>query len=380
MNGTASEITRQIMGNVPRWMAISFYAAVTMACVWSFVQFYLKFARHRRGRAEPTKPESRQITLAHRVLSGLSYVVFHRQLMRDRYAGIAHILLFYGFTVLFIGTCLVFLEHDTPLHFFYGQFYLIASLIIDLGGIAFLVGVGLFLYRRMRGDNPRILQQADVTCLLLLLLAIGVTGFLLEGTRIAVDLPEFERWSIVGYTIAVVLNAIGVEGQQARDWHRFWWAVHAIVCIAFFALVSWKFFSHMLFAPIAWALRPKRSWTTLRPVELNLDSGVERNITAPGANGWNDFPWVDLLQSDACTTCGRCNSVCPANAAGKPLRPREIVLGVREAMNHQNDASLSHFLDDDAIWSCTTCAACNSVCPVGIEVYDKIVERRRGIV
>jgi Fe-S oxidoreductase len=36
------------------------------------------------------------------------------------------------------------------------------------------------------------------------------------------------------------------------------------------------------------------------------------------------------------------------------------------------------YITEDAIWSCTTCGACNYVCPVGIEVYDKIIELRRG--
>ena len=91
-----------------------------------------------------------------RSIALLSYVTFHHQL-HDRYAGIAHLLMFYGFSVLFIGTCLVFLEHDTPLHFFYGTFYLVASLGIDLGGVAFIVGLVMFLARRLRGSAPRLL-------------------------------------------------------------------------------------------------------------------------------------------------------------------------------------------------------------------------------
>ncbi len=128
---------------------------------------------------------------------------FTNNFLRSRFAGIAHLLLFYGFVILFIGTCLVFLEHDTPLHFFYGRFYLIASLIIDLGGVAFLLGLGMFLYRRMFGQSQRILQRFYVAALIWLLLVIGVTGFLLEGARIAVDMPSFERWSVVGYACAL---------------------------------------------------------------------------------------------------------------------------------------------------------------------------------
>ena len=373
-------------------MAVVFYASVTAACVWAAVKFGRRFWQHRIGKHRIGKHQTGQsdgrvseepsvVSPTARTFALAKYLTFHEQLLRDRYAGIAHVLLFYGFTILFIGTCLVFLEHDTPLHFFYGRFYLIASLIIDLGGIVFLVGLTMFLYRRIFGDSQRILRRFYVASLLWLLLAIGLTGFLLEGSRIAVDRPEFERWSVVGYSIAVGLNAMGVAGEQAETLHRFLWGFHAVVCIAFFALLPWRFFSHMIFAPITWAMRTRRPRSALRPVDLGLalpsSATPDENSKTPGATKWEQLPWIDLLQADACTTCGRCNSVCPANAAEKPLQPRDIVLGIREAMN-QPEKPLADFIEDDAIWSCTTCGACNDACPVGIEVYDKIVELRRG--
>lgn len=85
----------------------------------------------------------------------------------------------------------------------------------------------------------------------------------------------------------------------------------------------------------------------------------------------------DLLQADACTTCGRCNEVCPAAAAGKPLRPRNVVLELRENLSSSSPASPLK-VADDVLWSCTTCTACNQACPVGIDVYDKIIGLRRG--
>ncbi len=36
--------------------------------------------------------------------------------------------------------------------------------------------------------------------------------------------------------------------------------------------------------------------------------------------------------------CGRCTSVCPANATGKPLDPREIVLKTGEVMSRTGTA------------------------------------------
>ena len=59
----------------------------------------------------------------------------------------------------------------------------------------------------------------------------------------------------------------------------------------------------------------------------------------------------------------------------------------REAIAAGNDrgaqgcaagVSILAHVPDEALWSCTTCTACNEVCPVGIEIYDKIVDGRRG--
>jgi len=405
----STAITREILWNVPGWLTTVFYLLTFLACVWAGMQFVKRFRQHRRGQSLTGSVDiSKNRSLIKRILSVVRYLTFHEQLRRDAFAGTAHLLMFYGFFILFIGTCLVFLEHDTPLHFFYGTFYLIASLVIDLGGVAFLVGLTMFLYRRRLGNSKRILDRFYVAALVWLLWAIGITGFLLEGARIAVDMPDFERWSVVGYAIASLLNSVHIAGDTAQVWHRWLWACHAMLCVAFFALLPWRFFSHTVYSPLSWAMKSPRKLSALRPVSLqfgqdapmersrvkrtaglNLDWPVSEGTSpssqseedpaqaTPGATRWSQFHWLDLLQADACTTCGRCNEVCPANAAGKPLQPRDIVLGIREAMN-RDGGSLTDQISDDAIWSCTTCGACNQACPVGIDVYDKIVDLRRG--
>src|SRR5262245_53882766 len=195
MNTPSEQVTREIMGNVPPWLGGAFYACAFAALGWAAFAFYRRAQRHRAGRAQPHNAHRSRGWLP-ALRSAAVYLTFHRQLLRDRYAGVAHLLTFYGFFVLFIGTCLVFLEHDTPLHFFYGWFYRVASLLIDLGGAAMLVGLGMFLWRRYiawQGEDEshavRLLRAWWVAALAWLLLIIGITGFLLEGARIARDFP-----------------------------------------------------------------------------------------------------------------------------------------------------------------------------------------------
>ena len=99
-----------------------------------------------------------------------------------------------------------------------------------------------------------------------------------------------------------------------------------------------------------------------------------------------DILWKDLLDGDACTTCGRCTAVCPATAAGKALDPRSIVLGLSKLVDSQTVAgkelvpSAFDNITDRALWDCTTCGACVYECPVNIEVYDKIIDLRRQLI
>ena len=101
-----------------------------------------------------------------------------------------------------------------------------------------------------------------------------------------------------------------------------------------------------------------------------------------------------MLDTDACTVCGRCTSVCPANATGKSLDPREIVLKLGEVAARTGDPvvtapvtvdtaitvtaeSVFERITPEELWACTSCKACDEICPVDIEILDKILDMRR---
>ena len=365
----AEAITRQILGGVPDWLVVVFYLLVASAVAWALLGIVSRVRKQQRAFGAKAEPKP---SLGHRLLSIVRYLAFHERLLEDRYAGIAHLLVFYGFAILFAGTCIVFLESETPLHFFYGDFYQIASLIIDLGGLAFMIGLAMFLFRRHSGTHSRILRRWWVAALGWLLFVIGLSGFLLEAARLAVDLPAFERWSPVGYTMALGLRGLGIHGSAAESLHTLLWAGHAAVCVVFFALLPWMFFGH-IFHGAARVSAARR-----RPIsQLRTPPGMAVRI---GADEVPALTTLDLAGADACTTCGRCNAVCPAVAGGKPLKPRDVILEIRSALDAAaSDLSGTRLdVEDSVLWSCTTCGACNQACPVRIDVYDQIVELRRG--
>ena len=366
------EITRQIEWNVSRWMLAFLYFGSFLAFALSGWRLLRRVRVWKRGR-----PYELKVSLGQALANVVGWTVNRSKMPRDRYAALMHSLIFWGFVVLFIGTTMVFLEHQTPLHFYYGTFYLVASAALDLGGLAYLAGLGMAVYRRYLHRKPRLKSSGWVDVLLVLLIAIGISGFLVEGARIAVTLPSFEKVSFVGYGLALVARHI-FSASNLPLVHRMSWLVHAALSISFFAAGTVFFFRHIVLSMTTVALRPSRPSAALRdyvPVPLTTPQGLV-----------SDIAWKDLLDGDACTTCGRCTSVCPATAAGKALDPRQIVLGLSGLVDRQiaasNGTAPSAFqtISDQALWDCTTCGACVFECPVDIEVYDKIIDLRRQLV
>jgi Fe-S oxidoreductase len=121
---------------------------------------------------------------------------------------------------------------------------------------------------------------------------------------------------------------------------------------------------------------------------------------------WKDFTWKSLLDSFACTECARCSNYCPANRTGKPLSPMQVVHDLRDDMKSRLpdrgplDDIIERFqhgkaaadearqpreliggrTSEEVLWSCTTCGACQEVCPVFIDQPGKILEMRRNLV
>ncbi|EGD42355.1 iron-sulfur cluster-binding protein [Nocardioidaceae bacterium Broad-1] len=129
-----------------------------------------------------------------------------------------------------------------------------------------------------------------------------------------------------------------------------------------------------------------------------------------GVGSIQDFSWKGILDFTTCTECGRCQSQCPAWNTEKPLSPKLLVMGLREhayaaagdsdlkekpligkadaapAGAESNTEVLDWFynpedggfvIDEDVLWSCTSCGACVQQCPVDIEHVDHIMDMRR---
>jgi Fe-S oxidoreductase/nitrate reductase gamma subunit len=382
-------VGREILWNLPPSTATIMYAlfgAVVVVFAWGI---YQRVGAWRRGRAEK---EDRLDDLWGRTVDALRIGLGQQKVFERNIGGLMHLAIYSAFIVLFIATCLVALEFDLGVRILDGGFYIVFKLFVDTFGLILLAGVFVALVRRHLFRPEGLTREGDDLLQLLLIGAIAVTGFLLEILRIAATNPAAAPSSYVSNAFAPLFS--GIELKDLLAAHRALWWAHLLLAFGFLAAIPLTKMLHLGAGPLNIFLRTSRPKGALQPIPRIED---EEKI---GVTAVEDFSWKQLLSSDACTKCGRCQDECPAHAAEMPLSPRDVVLKTRDQMSLELQWSLVpsaadldkktgrpvvpafafEVLSPDEIWSCTTCRACMQACPVLIEHIDMIVDVRRGYV
>ncbi|MBV8909663.1 MAG: 4Fe-4S dicluster domain-containing protein [Gammaproteobacteria bacterium] len=385
-----------------------FYVIAYLAIAVFFYGVYLGVRKYRRGKAAEVGG-----SLAARFAAMVRTVLSHRTIARrDRPAGAAHRLIFYGFVLLFLGTSTITLDYDIvgPLfhvHFWRGAFYLWYSLVLDVAGVALAAGLLYMMYRRgwlklpkldyTRPDRKpgdpdydRSSYRREDWAFLWTLLVIAFTGYLLEAVRLVwlasrPDVWGTRWWSPVGAALAEAMRAAGMSAAAGGAWRMGLWWFHGMLALAFIALIPFTKVRHIFTTAGSLMLRD--------PLATQRLPRVPETEQRVGAQYITDFTWKQLLALDACTKCGRCHEACPARAVGAPLSPRDVILSLREFANRTLESgSLPAQAELDVhgkgvgqvametLWSCRTCMACVEVCPVAIEHVPIIVQMRRKLV
>lgn len=409
---------REIYWNIDPLVGPAFlYGLVLITSIVATWGILRDIARWRKGR-----PEARISQIPARVSEFLVQLFGQKKVLRDRRPGSMHALIFFGFLTLFIGTDVIAVEEDftVPMmgehagKILVGGFYQSFELILDTLGLVFVAGLIWATWRRYRTRPDRLDNRRTDGWVLGVLLFLGCGGFLIEGLRIANqmigDVPVYEqgwaRLAYFGFALASLFRAIGLgDGSPVgMGIHQVLWYTHATATFAFIATLPFSKFRHIFYTPLNTFFRDLTPMGALDRIP-NMEAEIEKDEPRLGIATLRDLTWKRRMDLDACMRCGRCQSVCPAHAAGTPLSPKYIITKLADLQRSQpitfrdgtskplaelepaEGAALDietlplygNLFSEHELWACTTCNACVHECPAMIEHVDDIVDLRRNL-
>jgi len=351
-----------------------------------------------------------------RIMRMLKVAFAQNKILRKPVVGLMHALVFWGFCVILIGSVEMVVDGLTGSERslkFLGVVYDVIMASGDLFALVILVVIAAFLVRRIfmnirRFSGIEMKHQSHVDAnisltMILLLMAslLGMNMFYLGW----VDAAGHE--SVGLYPVSAVLTSwiSGLTIDQLYAGYQVNWWIHILLIFVFANYLPYsKHFHVFMSVPnvLLSDLEPLGKLETMesitKEVKLMLDpsSSFDDSGEAPprfGVFDASDATWKNYFDSLACTECGRCTSVCPANLTGKRLSPRKIMMDLRARMkeigNHvrlhgalpEGEKSLLRtYISEEELWACTTCNACAYECPISINHPRLIVDMRRYLV
>lgn len=396
-------MTKQIIFAISLFLTIGVFSYT----VNRIVNFF-RFTRP----AFPVKDFGRRINVM------LSVAVGQTKIFRKPVIGLFHALVFWGFCVIFFGSIEMvidgltgtdrFLQFLGPVYDFIiasGDFF---ALLVAIAIIIFISRRLFFHIKRFEGPEMKKISHIDANIALSIILILMVS--LLTMNIGYIEYKSLTGEEIVGfYPVSRVLAGLfpGMLSESFRLMYEISWWTHILLIFIFANMLPYsKHFHVFMSVPNVFLSRlsplgklPNMDNIT-REVKLMLDPNA--TFTAPstdvpverfGVKDAEDASWKNYFDSLACTECGRCTAVCPANITGKKLSPRKVIMDLRTRMKEKgplmvkngrdfNDkrSLLRDYISEEELWACTTCNACAQECPININHPTLIVDMRRYLV
>ncbi|MBI3924431.1 MAG: (Fe-S)-binding protein [Armatimonadetes bacterium] len=372
--------------------------------------FFLKQVVKLYSYLKVARPENRFDNPGQRIADVIVYALFQKRLLARAYGGILHVMIFWGFCVLLVANLTLILrgflgiDFSLPLLAAEEPVGALYNIFKELFIVLVLIGVGMAVYRRLviRPKFPEystdaLLILALIGSLMVVELAFGAADFALSkpGAEAAVIFPVTS-----GLGLALDAATGGDTGTLRGILELCWWINFALV-VAFGAYLPYSKHLHIITGiPNVYFHRTAPYGQLSKQIfEKEDDPNFEPEF---GVHDLSGFSWKNYFDWYSCTECGRCTSVCPAYASGKPLHPKKISEQLRDELvdhgggdrllrlaagdNDGEDSGLRHLMDnvpavsEEALFACTTCRACEQACPVFIEYVQEIVDMRRYLV
>lgn len=358
------------------------------------------------------RDDNRWNAIGARITNLLQIGIFQKKIFRDSVAGPMHAAIFWGFCILTAGT-VEFLVAGVFGSFSFSDFlpdalYQFYTVNQDIWGALVLAAVSFALFRRITKRVKRLMgaetHPNDPLLILSWIAGLMLTMFGDNAMElIANPAGAGHAWEPISAGIASALSG-AVSPHTALHVGQGFWLAHAALVLGFLNYLPYSKHLHVVVS-----LPNVFLSDTSGPAKVGVlrAMDLEGDVESFGAKDIEHLSWKSLLDGFACTECGRCTSVCPANITGKSLSPRKIMVNVRERVEQRAVEAgvgllgrknptppptadgvpstvysqlLDGFISEEELWACTSCRACVTECPVSIDQLSVITEMRRNLV
>ncbi|MGE0488183.1 MAG: (Fe-S)-binding protein [Vulcanimicrobiota bacterium] len=378
--------------------------------------FFLKKAHKLYQYLKAAKPEDRFDNPGERLKDVLVYAIGQKRLLNRKYGGLLHVMIFWGFCVLSIANFTLIVrgfagpDFNLPLLGVHEPLGGIYNFIKEIFICLVILGVCMAFFRRLLLQPAFPEPSMDALFILSMIFSLMVVELVWGGCEVAKILAEnvgtestMRYAPVTTFLGASLYNGLGPGNPRLDGLQEVaWWINYALV-LGFGAYLPYSKHLHVITGIPNVYFQKKRPYGELRKLDFSDEAAEDY-----GASTLKDFTWKNFFDWYSCTECGRCTSVCPAYASGKPLHPKKISEMLREELvdhgggnllvklaektaseNGQAEGEEPEFrhlqdnlsaVSEEALFACTTCRACEDACPVFIEYVQEIVDMRRYLV
>jgi Fe-S oxidoreductase len=380
------------------------------------------------------EPAARFNHLKERLMGMIVLAVGQKRLVgreKERSSGLMHAFIFWGFCILLIRSLTLYGEgfHEGFQLPLMGGDHLIGYLYIALKDImegVVLIMVLYAIFRRAVLRPKRMHNTFEAYLVLAMIGVLMVSDLLYDGIRCNLiqlhknpgDIHYFNNirygveflWTPVSVGVAALVAGLGVAAGSAVMKLMFW--THICTQLAFLNILPLGKHFHVITA-LPNVFLKSLGYPHEKPKLLDLEDEAAWEDESLGINHIHQLTWKQGLDLYTCTECGRCKDVCPTYTTDKPLNLYEfndklknelldnadnLIKRARLSSKHRKDNAseqseqfkaeiaalnskrqlVGDVIAEDTLWACTTCRACEEVCPVTIEHVPRIIAMRQG--
>ncbi len=343
-----------------------------------------------KGSTPVPVPQVNKEGMKHRMNAFWVDVMGQSNVRRKPGIGLAHTAIFFGFLCIQPHSLELMVRGVFPtfsIHNFLPTFYTGYMIFGDVMATLCLAGFGYVFYRRVAVKPSYLPLSNDAFKIIGFTVLIVVTYLLLNAlsmvSEYAANGHVFTGLPIAGLLATIFGMSHWSVGAQNCVFEILYW-VHLLTILGFLIYIPGSKHLHLLAAVPNVVLKPQQTAKSIAKTDVE-----DENAETFGLGFINEINWKQVLDLYACTECGRCQEQCPAARSGKGLSPREFIHDLKLELFDNADGIITakeefpqiirengHIIAEH-VWDCTTCRACEKICPVNIQHLDFMIELRK---